>query len=281
MVLEQLACTPLRVRQVDERASESGSMMLTPRYTPDGASLRRREAGGVGASSGGEFKTPGPVSKTRSLHSAKRDENKGTPVSRSRSDYAFISHSPSTYPQAEPDIDNAQLARRKRRRTSAMELAVLEEEFSKNLKPNKEQRERISKRVGMTEKAVQIWFQNKRQSHRKQQLRGTQVSRSSSFPSARPKTPSATPAAATASSSSFRIYDDNFSRLKLSMSDDGKAQVVPMKRAKLALSPVKGSTLNSRQPLSPKSPTKQRRQMADKEKECVSNLLSLRSGIWN
>lgn len=264
MAVEQLACTPLRVRQTDERA---GSMMLTPRYTPEtGGSVHRRETAV-------DFKTPAPVSKTRSLHS---EEKKGTPVSRSRSDYAFISHSPSTYPQAEPNIDNAQLARRKRRRTSAMELSILEDEFSKNPKPNKEQREEVSKRVGMTEKAVQIWFQNKRQSHRKQQLRGTQVSRSNSFPSAKPK-----PAPAAASSSSFHIYNDNCSRLKLSMSDDGKAEVVPMKRAKLALSPLKDTSLNARQPPSPKSPTKQRRQMADKEKECVSNLLSLRSGIWD
>ncbi|ANB13128.1 Yox1p [Sugiyamaella lignohabitans] len=87
------------------------------------------------------------------------------------SNYAFISHSPSTFPYKQPSIDNAQLARRKRRRTSASELSVLEMKFKACPKPSKWVREQIAQQVGMTEKAVQIWFQNKRQSCRKNQLK--------------------------------------------------------------------------------------------------------------
>lgn len=82
-------------------------------------------------------------------------------------DFAFISHSPATYPSQEPSIDNASLARRKRRRTSPHELAILNLEFELGSTPNKMRRTDISKRVNMTEKAVKIWFQNKRQSLRR------------------------------------------------------------------------------------------------------------------
>lgn len=82
--------------------------------------------------------------------------------------YAFISHSPSTYPSQEPSIDNAQLARRKRRRTTPRELAILHEQFDKGSTPNRARRIEIAKKVDMTEKAVQIWFQNRRQTIRRQ-----------------------------------------------------------------------------------------------------------------
>lgn len=81
--------------------------------------------------------------------------------------YAFISHSPATFPSQEPSIDNVPLARRKRRRTSPNELSILNSEFELGSTPNKSRRLEIASRVTMSEKAVQIWFQNKRQSLRK------------------------------------------------------------------------------------------------------------------
>lgn len=84
-----------------------------------------------------------------------------------RRDFAFISYSPATFPSQEPAIDNASLARRKRRRTSPNELAILNHEFCSGSTPGKSKRLEISKKVNMTEKAVQIWFQNKRQSVRR------------------------------------------------------------------------------------------------------------------
>ncbi|SGZ57284.1 CIC11C00000002708 [Sungouiella intermedia] len=82
-------------------------------------------------------------------------------------DFAFISHSPATYPSQEPSIDNASLARRKRRRTSPYELSILNQEFQLGSTPSKARRTEIAERVNMSEKAVQIWFQNKRQSLRR------------------------------------------------------------------------------------------------------------------
>lgn len=99
-----------------------------------------------------------PVAKTRA---------KLSPTTEAKS-YAFISHSPTTFPSQEPSIDNVSLARRKRRRTSPNELSVLNEEFKRGQTPNKARRIEIAEKVMMTEKAVQIWFQNKRQAMRKQ-----------------------------------------------------------------------------------------------------------------
>ncbi|CUM64180.1 uncharacterized protein PRCAT00001774001 [Priceomyces carsonii] len=82
--------------------------------------------------------------------------------------FAFISHSPATFPSQEPSIDNIPLARRKRRRTSPNELSILNTEFDLGSTPNKSRRIEIASRLSMSEKAVQIWFQNKRQSLRKQ-----------------------------------------------------------------------------------------------------------------
>ncbi|KAK9389485.1 hypothetical protein V1515DRAFT_593419 [Lipomyces mesembrius] len=89
------------------------------------------------------------------------------PQDLTRSTYAFISHSPTTYPLHEPEIDNPPLARRKRRRTSPNELQILYSEFKRCAKPPRVTRIAIAERVHMTEKAVQIWFQNRRQSSRR------------------------------------------------------------------------------------------------------------------
>lgn len=81
--------------------------------------------------------------------------------------YAFISHSPQTYPNNQPNIDNMPLARRKRRRTLVVELAILQKYFNICKTPNRSMRLEIASKVNMDEKSVQIWFQNKRQSMRK------------------------------------------------------------------------------------------------------------------
>ncbi|VEU23916.1 DEKNAAC105211 [Brettanomyces naardenensis] len=90
--------------------------------------------------------------------------------SSSETKYAFISHNQATFLSSEPSIDNARLARRKRRRTSPAELAILQAEFKKGSTPNKARREEIAQKVDMTEKAVQIWFQNRRQALRKSKI---------------------------------------------------------------------------------------------------------------
>ncbi|AMD21618.1 HFL238Wp [Eremothecium sinecaudum] len=81
--------------------------------------------------------------------------------------FAFISHFLDTFLSQEPSIDNAPLARRKRRRTSKHELLILQQEFAQCRTPSKEKRIELANRCNMTEKAVQIWFQNRRQSTKK------------------------------------------------------------------------------------------------------------------
>jgi len=56
---------------------------------------------------------------------------------------------------------------RKRRRTTSQELAILEDEYTKNPRPGKLDRERICKTLNWESKTLQIWFQNRRQSQRK------------------------------------------------------------------------------------------------------------------
>src|SRR6266496_1882043 len=74
--------------------------------------------------------------------------------------YAFISTTSTTYHPENPlenaIIDNPGLVRRRRRKTSARELEVLEMAFRECEKPSKEVREDISRKTGMDAKAVQV-----------------------------------------------------------------------------------------------------------------------------
>ena len=74
--------------------------------------------------------------------------------------YAFISTTSTTYHPENPlenaIIDNPGLVRRRRRKTSARELEVLEMAFRECEKPSKGAREEISRKTGMDEKAVQV-----------------------------------------------------------------------------------------------------------------------------
>ncbi|KAK6332865.1 hypothetical protein TWF696_002886 [Orbilia brochopaga] len=82
--------------------------------------------------------------------------------------FAFITHSPATLPNnLPPDVDDAKLARRRRRRTSMKDQAILEAEYAKNDRPDKSTRREIADRIGLEEKQVQIWFQNRRQTNRR------------------------------------------------------------------------------------------------------------------
>ena len=51
--------------------------------------------------------------------------------------------------------------RRKRNRLTPEHLAQLETAFSKDRSPTSTERRELSKRIGMAERAVQIWFQNR------------------------------------------------------------------------------------------------------------------------
>ncbi|KAI8137292.1 hypothetical protein BJV82DRAFT_583795 [Fennellomyces sp. T-0311] len=51
---------------------------------------------------------------------------------------------------------------RKRTRATAEQLAVLEDTFSVNVSPNAKHRKQLSEQLGMSERSIQIWFQNRR-----------------------------------------------------------------------------------------------------------------------
>ena len=74
--------------------------------------------------------------------------------------YAFISTTSTTYHPENPlenaIIDNPGLVRRRRRKTSARELEILEMAFRENEKPSKEARDQIARQTGMDGKAVQV-----------------------------------------------------------------------------------------------------------------------------
>ncbi|KAK4997091.1 Homeobox protein yox1 [Elasticomyces elasticus] len=92
-------------------------------------------------------------------------ESSSSPVG---AEYAFLVHSQSTLPNnLPPDVDNKPLARQKRRRTSPEDQAILEAEYLRNPKPDKQARIDIVSRVALGEKEVQIWFQNRRQNSRR------------------------------------------------------------------------------------------------------------------
>ncbi|BGP14070.1 hypothetical protein JCM10213_002365 [Rhodosporidiobolus nylandii] len=57
---------------------------------------------------------------------------------------------------------------KRRRRTTPAELAILEHEFRANPRPGQAERARIADRLGMTARAVQVWYQNRRQKEKKE-----------------------------------------------------------------------------------------------------------------
>ncbi|KAF8983202.1 hypothetical protein BGZ46_010664 [Entomortierella lignicola] len=60
--------------------------------------------------------------------------------------------------------------RKRRRRTNREELDILEDAFAKNLLPDAATRQELGDRLGMSVRAVQIWFQNRRQTLRKKSI---------------------------------------------------------------------------------------------------------------
>ncbi|CAO3700888.1 unnamed protein product [Rhizopus stolonifer] len=64
---------------------------------------------------------------------------------------------------------------RKRTRTSPEQLAILEESFNLNPSPNSRTREQLSLQLGMPERSIQIWFQNRRAKVKNQAKRTMQV----------------------------------------------------------------------------------------------------------
>ncbi|OBZ83360.1 Homeobox protein HD-10 [Choanephora cucurbitarum] len=65
-----------------------------------------------------------------------------------------------------PKVHQREGAKNKRKRVSPSQLAVLNFTFEQTRFPSLELRMKLGKQLDMTPRAVQIWFQNKRQSIR-------------------------------------------------------------------------------------------------------------------
>ncbi|KAI8369554.1 uncharacterized protein BYT42DRAFT_617561 [Radiomyces spectabilis] len=63
-------------------------------------------------------------------------------------------------PELQPQSTSA--AVRKRTRATAEQLAVLEDTFAVNVSPNSKLRKQLAERLQMSERSIQIWFQNRR-----------------------------------------------------------------------------------------------------------------------
>jgi len=89
--------------------------------------------------------------------SAPSPPSRSVAVGSSSSSYAFITHSQEGLRENKPPmIDNAGLARRRRRRTSQHDQAILEEEYRKCDRPDKVKRREIAAMVEMGDKEVQV-----------------------------------------------------------------------------------------------------------------------------
>ncbi|CCH60646.1 hypothetical protein TBLA_0D01390 [Henningerozyma blattae CBS 6284] len=95
---------------------------------------------------------------------------------------------PPTPPEQTPALKNSltptskpEKPKSKRRRTTTKEWNILLNEFNKNPNPNKIKRIQLSQQCNMTEKTVQIWFQNRRQANKKLLLKNNSASPTSSL----------------------------------------------------------------------------------------------------
>ncbi|KAI9358382.1 hypothetical protein BD770DRAFT_419764 [Pilaira anomala] len=95
---------------------------------------------------------------------------------------------------------------RKRTRTSPEQLTILEKSFSTNPSPNNRVREQLSLQLGMPERSIQIWFQNRRAKVKNQAKRNIQLKDSTLY---HQQQYAATAAAAACQSAAFQQQKDS------------------------------------------------------------------------
>jgi len=105
----------------------------------------------------------------------------------------------------------AEQKRTKRKRKTPEQLAILEREFDSNPMPNKEVRDQLSSRLGLTSRQVQIWFQNKRAKVKNSNHASGQASPFQS-PSSSPRS---SPPIVSRNSRALSFTPENFEGLKL------------------------------------------------------------------
>ncbi|CAG8775763.1 8392_t:CDS:1, partial [Acaulospora morrowiae] len=81
----------------------------------------------------------------------------GNKIGKSNSSKSPSSTSSSQTPQPQTTTNN-----KKRTRATPEQLAILEDTFKTNTSPNSKVREALAEKVNMSERSIQIWFQNRR-----------------------------------------------------------------------------------------------------------------------
>lgn len=164
-----------------------------------------------------------------------------------------------TYPsppasQADSGKDEASIAaadaKRKRRRTTAEQLDVLEQEFRVSEKPNGAQRDQISLRLQrtMSSREIQVWFQNRRQAARRQaqQTRRSESDSELSVLSTKRVARDEGWQPSTKSMAALENKGGHFPALKLSTTNGGKAEVMfdtRLASSRLPLAPFNGDNV--------------------------------------
>lgn len=105
------------------------------------------------------------VPQSNDYHIAKN----GTIMKKSGIQSKSIVERPSTVSPVDNTDNNSQTTSRRRRRTTKEQRQILKEAFRKNKAPSKEERLSLAQQCNMSEKAIQVWFQNQRQYMRREQ----------------------------------------------------------------------------------------------------------------
>ncbi|KAI0785613.1 hypothetical protein C8Q75DRAFT_722765 [Abortiporus biennis] len=127
-----------------------------------------------------------------------------------RTSHRLSVHAPSPYARNPPSMGSTYspepisepTIKKKRKRADAEQLKVLNETYNRTAFPSTEERIELAKKLGMSARSVQIWFQNKRQSMRqstRQASTNTSPTTTEPFPTStqqNPRTSSISPAAA-------------------------------------------------------------------------------------
>ncbi|KAI0645729.1 hypothetical protein C8Q79DRAFT_711250 [Trametes meyenii] len=101
-------------------------------------------------------------------------QRRGSLVDRSGPMRPAVGHSASPYPRVPSVVQTpsyapepqAEPVKKKRKRADAEQLKVLNETYNRTAFPSTEERIELAKKLGMSARSVQIWFQNKRQAMR-------------------------------------------------------------------------------------------------------------------
>ncbi|RDB25181.1 Homeobox protein YOX1 [Hypsizygus marmoreus] len=118
------------------------------------------------------------ISSYNTTDSSRSDHHRSSTPYGSRSS-SHVSPPTSTPPPVSPTSPDESTIKKKRKRADANQLKILNETYNRTAFPSTEERLELAKKLDMSARSVQIWFQNKRQSMRQTNRQSSTVSSSS------------------------------------------------------------------------------------------------------